>query len=527
MILSGELCFRLKGASAGELSEFLSLDCNSRIQAEHFGAQTETLASLRNSFQSSHCARVAHDGSSLKASIAASVSSPLGSVECENYRALREFQRIQQRTDSELMREVQRYFAVVRDELTHSRQKLNRETSDCRKQLQLAKTLRDVRIFAHHLYHETRGKVAVTVLPPESAQFKRCKKAIKDNVSSHFMTENGYRSVKVRSVLKLENSLISDNLQKLAYSIDNGKVKGLFCAVPRGGLHALCAYGLHAHVLAATDQAPGLQDAAVSFKELFQAPWFRTGVRGMSTAIDAARAGPGSDGRCTAETMVHESLPHFARGASLYGSESAGMPTYQFSRQCTVSSISMDEKELEGEGVFVALCRVLVSKTRTINTPHPSPQEIKDSCLNGFDAIYSTSSDEYLLLRPEFALPEFVMQIYFEKEAKGEDDEKEKHHHKNERATPTEETWAPSSLLVTSRNYDKHVPTSSTDSSTATPTLGELLLGNSAAAAATTTTTTTDTPAHPQNVIANVESIMKRACRELRAITQNLHRQAL
>jgi len=521
MILSGELCFRLKGASAGELSEFLGLDCNSLSQAEQFGAQTETLASLRNSFQSSHRARVAHDGSSLKASIAASISSPLCSVECENYRVLREFQRIQQRTDSELMREVQRYFAVVREELTQTRLKLNRETCDCRKQLQLAKTLRDIRIFAHHLYHETRGKVAVTVLQRESAQFKRCKKAIKDNVSSEFMTEYGYRSIKVRSVLKLENSLISDNLQKLASSIDNGKVKGLFCAVPRGGMHALCAYGLHAHALAAA--APdtlGLDDAAASFKELFQAPWFRTGVRGMSTASgDATRAGPGNDGRCTAEHMVHESLPHFARGVSLYGS--AGTPAYQFSRRCTVSSISMEAKELEGEGVFVALCRVLVSKTRTINSPCPSPQEVKDACLNGFDAIYSTSSDEYLLLRPEFALPEFLMQIYFEKEEKGEE-KGTKGEEKGELAT--QETWAPSSLLATSPNYDKHAPTSSTDPSTA-PTLGEILLGNSAAAvavAAAVAAADDDTPAQPQNTIANVEGIMKRARREIRAIMKNI-----
>ena len=109
------------------------------------------------------------------------------------------------------------------------------------------------------------------------------------------------------------------------------------------------------------------------------------------------------------------------------------------------------------------------------------------------------------------------MQIYFEKEEKGEE--------KGELAT--QETWAPSSLLATSPNYDKHAPTSSTDPSTA-PTLGEILLGNSAAAvavavAAAVAAADDDTPAQPQNTIANVEGIMKRARREIRAIIKNIY----
>ena len=37
--------------------------------------------------------------------------------------------------------------------------------------------------------------------------------------------------------------------------------------------------------------------------------------------------------------------------------------------------------------------------------------EAKDAAAFGYDCVYSTSTEEYVILKPEFALPEFVMQV--------------------------------------------------------------------------------------------------------------------
>ena len=56
----------------------------------------------------------------------------------------------------------------------------------------------------------------------------------------------GYVDAKVLAVLKVEHALISTQLQKSAASIDEGKVKGLFCVIPEGALQSFLAFGLHA-----------------------------------------------------------------------------------------------------------------------------------------------------------------------------------------------------------------------------------------------------------------------------------------
>ena len=108
--------------------------------------------------------------------------------------------------------------------------------------------LRDVKMFAHKLYYETKGKVQITSLSESSSQFKRCSKAVKDNMSLSLLV-SGYSDVNVKHVLKVEHSVLSQHMQKAATQVEDGKVKGLFCVLPPGGLEAMCVYGLHTQSL--------------------------------------------------------------------------------------------------------------------------------------------------------------------------------------------------------------------------------------------------------------------------------------
>ena len=524
MILSGELGYRVSekhrprprglgpqalASSSSDFRNFLLVDCDIESQRAHFQLQREQLAALRHTLQKCHRSRVAHEGTTLKASVDAAVRSTLCFLDCSRYRLLRELENMQQQVDAEVMVEVQRYFAHVKDEMESARVKLDTEMAEFDAQRRQAKLLRDVRVFAHHLYHETRGKVVVSVLERDSAQFKRCKKAIKENISSQFMAATGFQCAKVMAVFKLENSLISDHLQKVASSIDDGKVKGLFFTVPKGGLEALCVYGLNANSLANGKRAaPG----AMTFDDLFQAPWFRSVPDASAAAADdnltpahqpnKPRQSDAVNTGYSAETVVRESISSFTGTAD--GSIASA---FQFSRQCTLSSLkALPTKELE-EGVYISLCRVLVSKLRTTSN-YPTLQDIKDALSAGYDAIYSTINDEYLLLKAEYILPEFVMLVNFGKQ--------EDSHVPSLRQTLSN-IWVPPALTAETPNQ----PSSSTTTAT---NMGEVLINSASRIVQQSSSITTSVMderdsnrasvgslAGKQAILANVEKIFRRA----------------
>ena len=82
--------------------------------------------------------------------------------------------------------------------------------------------MRDIRVFAHHAQYETKDRVVVSVLDEESSQFKRCKKAVRDNLSAN-LYHRGYSDVNVLNVLKIEHKAISAQLQRSAGTVTDGK----------------------------------------------------------------------------------------------------------------------------------------------------------------------------------------------------------------------------------------------------------------------------------------------------------------
>lgn len=412
MLLSGELCFHAETdldsiiGTASEFQSFLLTDCNAASQSEHFNFQREKLSKLHYYCKRIHSDRTRHNEVSLKHSIDSSVRNQISSWEAERTRVLMELRKLQQVADTQLMSYIQEYFSIAKHELLSTRHNTDIDSLDCDINKRQAKVLRDIRVFAHHLYHETKGKVIVTALSQDSAQFRRCKKAIKENTSSKFMFESGYQKVKVRAVLKLENSLISNHLQHLATGIDNGKVKGLFCVVPNGGLHALCAYGLH------SEYTLDSLSSEMGFDDLFQPPWFRTSQSAVSLIPDSSRDSHFQHTSYSAERLAKEGLQFMQQSGACINVANKKLSLFPFGRLCTLSCLHMLSKKQLAEGVFIALCRVLVSRIRTLNTVI-SADDVEDAIKAGFDSIYSTANEEYILLKPQFVLPEFVMLVYF------------------------------------------------------------------------------------------------------------------
>lgn len=413
-ILSGELAFRLlkpnEGAlltTSSEFREFLSRD--GRWAENEEERRQQQLRVIGRSSMDCHVKRLA-DGALLQSSIQSAVQMQIRLLKGECSRLLRELRKTQEVTDAYMLHQLAHYFAHVKDELLAARVKLTADSTECEVQKRQAKTLRDVRIFAHHLFHETRGKILLSALPRDSAQFKRCKKAVRDNTSKLFMTDMAYQQLKVLAVLKLEHSLISEYLQRLATNMDTGKVKGLFCIVPKGSLHAFCTFGLHAksHFARGSSQSQSQSQSqfigdAVGLQDLFQTQWFRT---------PASAATGERESSYSAEALANKGVQHMNSQFGTGGSAQADWPLLHFSRNCTLSQLrDLPKWELE-EGVFLALSRVLISRLRTINSLITA-QDIKDALTTDHDALYSSVNEEYVLLKPEYVLPEFIMLVHF------------------------------------------------------------------------------------------------------------------
>jgi hypothetical protein len=425
MILAGELSYHVAAKETSleiphtpEFQKFLGSDEDAEVQATQFRQQRELLSSLRQSLHKSQRSRILHMGTSVRESIDCAVKSQIGALQCEKQKVLREMELVQRLADKDLMHHVQQYFSLLKDELIKLRLKLSTDSTVSSVHRRQAKMLRDIRVFAHYLYHETSSKVVLTALPRDSAQFKRCKKAVKDNTSKQFLVDAGFQGVKVLAVFKLENAPVSDHLQTLAGDVDNGKVKGLFCVIPKLGFHAVCAYGLHLQQqqLQQQQQPTGLDD-------LFQVPWFRTdqdelrhspGHFGKATEqkVGESDSSSPSTARFSAERLAKDSLQYLNSIGGTSPNSADISPMLRFSRQCTLSSLqALPKMDLE-EGVLISLCRVLVSRLRTMASL-PSPTDIGESLRAGYDAIFCSLSDEYILLNPAYILPEFIMLVHF------------------------------------------------------------------------------------------------------------------
>jgi len=423
MIVSGEMSYALSEPGSptsraargidGGFANFLNHDKSLDRQQESFALQLESLKSVKRLSRLRYREWVETNAPHLYANVDSTVKNQMAALECEKLRKMRELRRLQESSDANLMQLVLQYFVVLKEELMATREKLRIDSMDTLLQRRQARVLRDLKLFAHHLYHETKSKVSLSVLAPDSTQYKRCKKAVKDNIGQQLLTSHGCSDIKVLAVLKLDHGLISDQLRQAAKIVENGKVKGLFYAVPKGGLQAFAAFGLYAQTSPAELVDEGLPG-------LFQVPWFWSAQKQQQQQQEYKDGGRHSNKTTNvAETLARGSIAKLHMPSSSSCSEPSVGTTHlpsafmRFSRSSTPSGFdTLQRKDLE-EGTFIALCRVLISRLRTVSGVF-SEHDVKEASRLGYDAIFSSQLDEYVLLKPQFVLPEFIMYVQLE-----------------------------------------------------------------------------------------------------------------
>ncbi len=472
MALTGELYFRNNVIPAventdDELKSFLACDVDAKTQERLFDEHLASLRSLLKLTRIRFEHALKHDIVYLNDSLTLAVDSQLDMLDCEKQRIMNELLNLQKSADANVMQLVLQYFNIMKEELTTAKDNLIKYALECNLLKRQALVLRDMKIFGHYLYLETKSKVCITSLDQESSQFKRCRKAVKDNISNT-LSDRGYNDAKVLHVFKLEHKILTSQLQKAASNVDDGKVKGLFCVVPKAGLQSICAFGLHAQVIPTETGPEKTTKASIAsgIPNLFQVSWIWAQLSEEKDNEEAKKENKceGEDlqkddldyqgltvGRGThyAENLARDGLKAFSPLNSQdtddfsHGKKDKGCSFQKFSRSSTPSGLNkLSGQDLE-EGCFVTLCRVLISKYRTIPGAITDPDVIETFKM-GYDSIYSSSTEEYVLLKPTYVLPEFIMHIQMVKE-----NEAEKVPHPADAALHVKtEAWVPPSMVA-------------------------------------------------------------------------------
>jgi hypothetical protein len=118
-----------------------------------------------------------------------------------------------QSQDVTLLQIVLSYFSILQNELNRNRMSVNQEQYIHRIHTIHSKILYELRMFAQHLQLETKYNIQFQFLNSDSVQYKRCKKAIKDNIPVDVFNEIGIENLKVTCVVKLNHQVLSERLQ--------------------------------------------------------------------------------------------------------------------------------------------------------------------------------------------------------------------------------------------------------------------------------------------------------------------------
>eukprot|EP00941_MAST-03F_sp_MAST-3F-sp1_P004462 g4462.t1 len=275
-----------------------------------------------------------------------------------------------------------RAFAILERQTQMQGELLAWEEKRCDHQTEQVKAAVQLRLFALHLENETSGRVKIKPLEHDSTQFQRCRRAAVDNIKSNFFDGTDMVGLEVFNVFKVENSILLNDFQKKVSNMTDGKVKGLFCSIPSESLDRVLVLGM------------GKSDD--DFKQIFRQTWYGAGagMEGNSDSLPYAR------------TQVDKSQPmSFPHRFSRYST----LEEDRLKLQSLVSPIG-GSKTSKFHGVsYLSLCRVILEKLFVTSREYDGfPTPTKTSA---FDSMYSPSQEEYLIMKPENVLPEFIVQF--------------------------------------------------------------------------------------------------------------------
>eukprot|EP00500_Bicosoecida_sp_ms1_P010917 CAMPEP_0203822756 /NCGR_PEP_ID=MMETSP0115-20131106/47175_1 /ASSEMBLY_ACC=CAM_ASM_000227 /TAXON_ID=33651 /ORGANISM="Bicosoecid sp, Strain ms1" /LENGTH=387 /DNA_ID=CAMNT_0050731791 /DNA_START=42 /DNA_END=1201 /DNA_ORIENTATION=- len=147
--------------------------------------------------------------------------------------------------DKVLMSLILHYDATLEKEFAVHQRRVQQEERMCRRLEEHARASFDLSMFALHLEAESAGQVVLRRLASNHPQFLRCRRAALENVKAGFFRHAGrYTGITVLDVLKIENQIMLRRFQKAAAAAEPGKVKGLFCVLPRAALERVVAFGM-------------------------------------------------------------------------------------------------------------------------------------------------------------------------------------------------------------------------------------------------------------------------------------------
>jgi hypothetical protein len=115
--------------------------------------------------------------------------------------------------DTKVMEIALEYSGLLFYELEMSRVNVRAENALVESLQRQATAAFQMKLFSEYLSLETKGLVTLVTLSKESEQYKRCKKAIKDNITASFLRKGSYQGVRVLNVYHLSNQWLSRQLQ--------------------------------------------------------------------------------------------------------------------------------------------------------------------------------------------------------------------------------------------------------------------------------------------------------------------------
>ena len=161
-----------KEKELSNLLSFLQFDANTALQLSQSKKFLDSLKNIRRLNKAAYDAAVTHDVDHLVAFLEAACQVARDDARYTLGKTHEELIHHQQTADAQIMHLVLQYFAILRDELNSTRERLDKDAVEFHIMKQQAKRLRDVQIFSRHLRMETQGKVCLEVIDVDSPQVR-------------------------------------------------------------------------------------------------------------------------------------------------------------------------------------------------------------------------------------------------------------------------------------------------------------------------------------------------------------------
>ena len=321
------------------------------------------------------------------------------------------------------------YFATLERERSIHRGRLGEELMSCDSLQKHLKSSLRLNIFAIHLESETDRQILLKRLPSSHPQHIRCRRAASENLKPGFFDGvPSFSGLNVLDVYKVENKPLLERFQKCAALMEPGKVKGLFTSVPAHSVERTVVLGFGSN-----EGRPGEKVAMADAEEydekdiknlakkrkIFRRAWYAFHDKGDGYAekiVDGSTVSkfPRTFSRYSTVEVDRYFVSEAHRENTEPGLDLSADKVYQ-------QATSTWERSTDGGGPvssdirYLILCRVVIGKVFVTSKEYRGFPSIGKT--PAFDSMYNPLQEEYLVLRPEQVLPEFVIQYTYSKEA--------------------------------------------------------------------------------------------------------------